>query len=58
MKKGAKKSRLNFFWLKMGFATRSQPEPLPDVKSGQALRRSLIALVALPQSHFLNAKTN
>jgi hypothetical protein len=28
MKKGPKKSWLNSFWLKMGFVTRSQPEPL------------------------------
>jgi hypothetical protein len=28
MKKGPKKSWLNLFWLKMGFAARSQPEPL------------------------------
>jgi hypothetical protein len=49
-KKEPKKSRLDFFWLKMDFASHSQPEPL--------LCRSLIALFANAQSHFLNSKTN
>ncbi len=50
IKKGAKKSRLYLFRLKIGFPSHSRPEPL--------LRRSLIALLQILQSHFLNAKSN
>jgi hypothetical protein len=61
MKKGPKKSWLNFFWLKMGFAARSQPEPLPTaigIFFDPVRLRSLVALLHARKSHFINAKTN
>ena len=45
-----KKSRLYLFWLKIGFPSRSRPEPL--------LRRFADRSLAKALSHFLNAKTN